>query len=90
MLSYLKVLSREAGVNLALLEGETLERSVGWVFFYQSEDFLKSGDFSDRLAGNAPVLVDRSDGSLHETGTAHPIEVYLQNYEKHGDPHHRL
>jgi tetrahydromethanopterin S-methyltransferase subunit H len=44
------------------------------VFYYGPEDT------SVTLAGNAPFIVDRKDGSIHVTGTAYPPEVYLQNY----------
>ncbi len=87
--SYLAKLSVDAGMKLGLVESATLEHSFGWVFFYQSEAFLESGNFSDRLAGNSPLIVDCKDGSLHETGTAYAIEVYLNRYEKFGNPHYK-
>jgi immunity protein 35 of polymorphic toxin system len=65
------------GDNVALLDAETLDTDVGWVFFYESVDYLRSGDFRDALAGNAPIVVDKASGQLHVTGTAEPLEVYL-------------
>jgi len=56
------------------------EFTVGWVFFWNSTRFAESGDFRDGLAGNAPVLVDRSDGSVHFTGTARPVAEYVERY----------
>jgi hypothetical protein len=67
-------------VEFCLLDEHTIECDFGWVFFWQSQRFLKSGDFSNQLAGNAPLMVDRRDGALHVTGTAHPIEYYIQQY----------
>jgi hypothetical protein len=32
------------------------------------------------MAGNAPFIVDRNDGSIHVTGTAYPTEQYLESY----------
>lgn len=38
----------------------------------------ESGDIRDAIAGNAPILVDRVDGSVHITGTArHSARVTL-------------
>jgi hypothetical protein len=69
-------LAAESGLSLALFERATLERDFGWVFFYGSE----SRD--ELLAGNAPFIVDRRDGSVHMTGTACPLEEYLDDYAR--------
>ncbi len=34
-----------------------------------------------RLAGNAPLIVNRFTGEVVTTGTAHPTEYYLAQYE---------
>ncbi len=52
----------------------SIERSFGWVFFYGPTDS------SVALAGNAPFIVDRKNGSIHVTGTAYPVERYLERY----------
>lgn len=72
--------------ELALLEDHTLERAFGWVFYYQSRQFLETGDYAHALGGNAPFIVDRRDGSVHLTGTGRPIEYYLQRYERERAP----
>ena len=77
----------EPSMSLVIIEDATIEFSRGWVFFYQSRGFVETGDDLQRLAGNAPILVDRFDGSTHVTGTARRPEYYIQNYEDTGDPH---
>lgn len=72
--------------GLTILDGETIEDDFGWLFFWQSRRYLETGNFSDILAGNAPLLVSRKDGTLHETGTAHPAEHYIENFRRCGDP----
>jgi hypothetical protein len=47
-----------------------------------SKLFRDTGDFKHAIAGNAPVIVDRRDGSLHPTGTAHPIEHYVEQFRR--------
>lgn len=69
---------------LVLLDGRTLEREFGWVFFYQSEQYVRTGAESMRLYGNAPIIVDRRTGRATVTGTAFPIEDYLVAYEALG------
>lgn len=59
------------------LEGEFSE---GWFFCYDSKEFVETGEFSARLAGNAPFLIDRDSGELYTLGTAQPLEEYLKDY----------
>lgn len=73
-------------LELAILEDQTIEAEFGWVFFYQSKSYIESGDLNDALVGNAPILVSRLDGRVHETGTAEPIEVYIENFKRCGNP----
>lgn len=80
-LYYLKAMETDAGISLKLSD-KILEKDYGWVFFYQSRDFLELGLADRALAGNSPFIVSREDGSIHETGTALPIEAYLLEFEK--------
>lgn len=57
----------------------------GWVFCYQSEVYLQTGNVSYALAGNAPVIIDQTDGSTHTTGTTMPIEYYIEEYTRGRD-----
>ncbi len=63
-------------LELRLFWEQTIEREFGWVFFYGP------CNPSVLLTGNAPFIVDRRDGSVHVTGTAYPIEEYLQGYAR--------
>jgi len=77
---YVKSRESEAGCDLVLLDNKTIERSFGWVFFYDSKEHAETGDFRYALAGNAPVVVTCADGAVHETGTALPLERYLERF----------
>lgn len=67
--------------SITLVLTEPREESFGWIFFYDSKEFLETGDFSKAVAGNAPVIIDRTTGELTETGTAHSIEYYIEQYK---------
>ncbi|MGY3265589.1 YrhB domain-containing protein [Lysobacter sp. HA35] len=67
--------------EMAILDSATIEKSFGWVFFYQSRQYLETGEFAHRLAGNAPLIVNRNTGDIRTTGNAFPIEHYLAQYE---------
>ena len=69
-----------------LIDEYTQEESFGWVFFYQSKKYLETGDFRHALAGNAPLIITRT-GELHVTGTAEPLERYLERFRATGDPY---
>lgn len=66
---------------LQILEDSTSEYSWGWVFYYQAEKYLETGDFRDQLAGNAPYIVNKSTGEIRITGTAMEIDYYVREYE---------
>jgi hypothetical protein len=53
----------------------------GWIVYYGASESGAS------LAGNAPFLVDERSGAVVVTGTARPIEHYVANYLRTGDPH---
>jgi hypothetical protein len=67
--------------DLVILDEHTLERPYGWVFFYDSRGYIETGDLSQALAGNAPVLVHKKDGHIDILGTALPVEAYLAEFE---------
>jgi hypothetical protein len=74
----------EAGEELMLLDDVVLQRSFGWVFFYNTKRFLKTKSARDALAGNGPLLVDKTRSRVVQLGTAHPVEEYLEYYERTG------
>lgn len=73
--------------DTVVLDNCTIERPWGWVFFYQSREFVETGDPLRGLVGNAPLIVERDTGRVISTGTAHEIEFYIRNFEATGDPH---
>ena len=74
--------SAEQTAELAIIDSETIEKEYGWVFFYQTKEYLKTGDIVDTLVGNAPYIVNKYTGEVIETGTAYPIEDYIAKYEE--------
>jgi hypothetical protein len=75
---YLSQLKTHDGRRMTLFREQTIERDFGWTFFYGPSDP------SIIVAGNAPLIVDRKDGSVHVTGTAYPTEQYLESYARVG------
>jgi len=73
-------------VELAILDEHTIETDFGWIFFWNSKSYLQTDEFQYALAGNAPLIVDRRDGSIHETSTAQSIEEIIERYRRTHPP----
>ena len=58
----------------------------GWVFSYQSAEYMRTNNFSDAIIGNSPILVDRRNSKALVLGSALPIEFYVESYLACGDP----
>jgi hypothetical protein len=67
--------------EMVVLDDCTIEKEFGWIFFWDSKLHQQTEEFKHALAGNAPIIVNKTDGSLHITGTAYPIEHYIGEYE---------
>ncbi len=79
---YLVRVSADLRHEVAVLEWLTREEEFGWVFFYNSKRFVETRDMQWALGGNAPLIVDKYTGEIHVTGTAHPIEYYIERYHR--------
>ncbi|HZH31862.1 MAG TPA: YrhB domain-containing protein [Pyrinomonadaceae bacterium] len=67
--------------EMIILDEYTVEKDYGWVFYWTSRPWRETGDFKHALAGNGPIIVSRSDGSLYHCGTAPPIEDRIREQE---------
>jgi hypothetical protein len=54
-----------SGDEFVLLEDKIREVREGWIFFYNSSEFMKTGNPISGLAGNGPILVDRHGTLRH-------------------------
>jgi hypothetical protein len=70
-------IEQEAGCKLELLDLSTVQVKQGWVFFYNSSDFIRTGNTSDALAGNGPLFV-ALDGRLTELPSSKPWQRALE------------
>ncbi|HVM63071.1 MAG TPA: YrhB domain-containing protein [Verrucomicrobiae bacterium] len=71
-----------SGGKAALMPEATRDKPYGWVFFWQSKQFIKRRDLRYSLVGNAPIIVDRFAGEIRVTGTAKSTDEYLAEYER--------
>ena len=79
-----QILSRLDGFSI--MDSATAEYDFGWLFYYQTDAYIGSGDFRDMAVGHGPVFVDRTMGRIFETGSAYSKEHYIEAYLACGDP----
>ena len=79
---YLVRLQKGTPYEFVVMEDRTREEDFGWVFVYNSKEFVETGDLQWALAGNAPLIVDRFTGELHVTGTVYRVEHYIDEYRR--------
>ena len=68
--------------ELAINDSSTIEKSYGWVFFYNSRRYLETGDHMDMLYGAGPVVVIAATGEIIEFGSARPSEEFIKELEE--------
>lgn len=78
--SYFKESESNLSYDVIVLEEETMEFEFGWVFFYQTKEYVETGNILYALGGNAPIIINKYEGTMHFTGTAYPVEKYIIDY----------
>jgi len=73
-------LAQDCGDELALLP-EPYETERTLAFFYQTADYLRTGDATQALAGNGPILVSKLTGTVAVAGTALPVDASIRDFE---------
>lgn len=63
--------AQAAGDQFEILSDSTREIEQGWVFFFNTADFVRTRNPASALAGNGPLLVTR-EGVIHELPSAIP------------------
>ena len=71
-----------AGDRWVVLDDKTIEKPYGWIYFYNSERFVATGDPIFRLAGNGPVFVNKDTEAIDFFGSIPTLDVIMAEYEK--------
>ncbi|WP_071850008.1 YrhB domain-containing protein [Duganella sp. HH105] len=77
-LAHVRGLGQAVGDDFEILAESTVEASMGWIFFYNSADFVRTRNPMDSLAGNGPILVHK-DGSVTELPSSIPWQDAIQS-----------
>ncbi|WP_300687703.1 hypothetical protein [Chryseobacterium sp.] len=65
--------------NIIIYDNLTQEHPFGWVFYWQLKDV--NNDFSNALAGNGPVIIDKETLNVYYMMTAISVEENIELYK---------
>lgn len=68
--------------DMDILYDSIVEREYGWVIFWNTKQYIKTGDVRYCLAGPGGTLVEKETGRHIEFGSAYSLEKNLEIYEK--------
>ncbi|SHN12932.1 YrhB domain-containing protein [Roseibium suaedae] len=68
---------KSTGIDSEIISDIIEEIDRGWVFFYNSSEYLRTGSFSSQLLGNGPIFVTR-EGGVHELTTSEPWDEAIK------------
>lgn len=66
--AFLAEKAAQVGEPLSMLSEVTQRLSRGWAFYYQSSEYIQTGDFTRLLVGHGPVVIC-DDGQIVEGGS---------------------
>jgi hypothetical protein len=70
--------------DLAFVDALTSCKSYGWILFYNSRQFVETGNELEAFGGNGPVVV-LHDGAIHFLGSDREGDVTIAAFEReHG------
>lgn len=70
-------LGDDVGDEFELILDSTLEVEGGWVFFYNTAEYLRTRNPSSALAGNGPIFVTR-EGAISDLPSSIPWQKELK------------
>lgn len=75
---YLSTLPPKQGSAWAVVDDDTTEFDLAWMFFWTLKKFIDRGGPRPAMAGNCPILVDKRDGSLYNWSMVEPLDQVLE------------
>jgi Immunity protein 35 len=61
---YIAEVNTDHGKSYALMHDKTVCREFGWLFVYNTREYIETGSFLKAALGNTPLIVDRTTGDL--------------------------
>jgi Immunity protein 35 len=71
--------------DIIVVEDRVQTRARGWVFPFQTREFLQTKDPRKGLLGMGPLFVDKLDGSVHQVPSG-GMQPWIEAYDRTGVP----
>ncbi|MDR3024039.1 YrhB domain-containing protein [Chryseobacterium sp.] len=68
-------------IEVMIYIDDIIKKPYGNIYFYNSKEYILTGNFNKSLVGNAPFLVEKKTGRVVGFGTAGRLEDYIEAYE---------
>ena len=78
---YLKRLEKDSNIEMMFYAEETIKKSYGNIYYFDSKEYLLNGNSDKELANKVPFLVEKETGRVVNFGTLGTIENQLIAYE---------
>jgi Immunity protein 35 len=69
--------------DIVVVEDRVQPRARGWVFPFQTREFLETRDPRKGLLGAGPIFVDKFNGSVHQVPTG-GMQPWIEAYDRIG------
>jgi hypothetical protein len=70
------------GDELVIRDEKTIEKSYGWIFFYNSKRYLQTQEIHYLVIGNGPIIFERDSGNIVRLTSACSANESIEDYEK--------
>ncbi|MDR4891789.1 MULTISPECIES: hypothetical protein [unclassified Chryseobacterium] len=78
---YLEKRRGKSSIEPMIYEDEIIKKPYGNIYFYDSKEYILTGNLNKSLAGNAPFLVEKKTGRVVQFSTAGILENDIKAYE---------
>jgi hypothetical protein len=64
-----------------IYESDIIKKPYGNIYFFDSKEYILTGDFNKSLVGGGPFLVENKSGRVVTFGTSVSLEDNIKDYE---------
>lgn len=70
-----------AEIEVMVEANNIIKKPYGNIYYYDSKEYILTGNFNKSLVGAAPFLVEKKNGRVVCFGTVGSLENYIKDYE---------
>jgi len=70
-----------AHIEVMIEKDSIIKKPYGNIYYYDSKEYILTGNFNKSLVGSAPFLVENKSGRVVGFGTSNNLEYFIKAYE---------